>query len=133
MFARVSKWSVSMRKVFLLLTVYALHLTFFQLLMTQSVHAADTNFKPLFHHSDKNKPLNPPSHPAVTYYTQLAKQGFSGLRSCCAIVAIQADIKPVELTQTITEEKNLLYPAHILSHLGADSFKLYRLLRVFLI
>jgi hypothetical protein len=101
--------------------------------MTQSVQASESHFKPLFIHTNKTKPLNPPSHPAVTYYTQLVKQGISGLRSCCQINAIQADFKPFELPLAITEAQYLLYPIHILSHIGADTFKLYRLLRIFLI
>jgi hypothetical protein len=133
MLNRALKFSASSYKVVVLVAVYALHLTLFQLVMTQTVHASNSNFKPLFYHTDKTKPLNPPSHPAVSYYNHLVKQGLSGLRSCCQVDAVQCDFKLFELPQSIKESEYLLYPVHILSHIGADSFKLYRLLRVFLI
>jgi len=119
-----------------LLAVYAIHLVCFQYLMEAAPsYNVNNTFKPLFTHHEKATHNNQvPNHPAVTYYTQLMKQGkdVRGLHQVLPAVN-QLDVV-VPATPSLLSVIFRLYNADVSRlHLADDSFKLYRLIKVFLI
>ena len=119
----------------MLIGVYALHLVFFQALMTAApTHSLDNGFNPLFVKHTKIVDNHLPSaHPAVTYYTMLVKQGNIGLRSCCSFSVIAPQIGDLIVTPVKVEFQSLYITPFQVMHLGDSVFKLYRLISVFLI
>ena len=129
--------SRSFRKSIALVGVYAIHLVCLQTLMQAApVANADNTFKPLFSHHEKTPAGNnqKPNHPAVTYYTQLMKQG-KDVRVLGQIVpALNQLVAVLPATPQFLSYTFRLYQADFNSlHLADDSFKLYRLIQVFLI
>ena len=124
------------RKAFALIGVYAIHLVCFQILMQAAPGCnSDSSFKPLFTHHQKSHNNNPPKHPAVTYYTQLVKQGkdVRGIGFVVAPVMRESDLL-APATPSLLSFIYSIYQAGLLRlHLADDTFRLYRLLHVFLI
>jgi hypothetical protein len=129
--------SRSFRKAIALVGVYTIHLVCLQTLMQAAPIASyDNSFKPLFSHHEKAPAGNnqKPNHPAVTYYTQLMKQG-KDVRTLCQLVPALNQLAAVlPATPHFLSNTFRLYQADFSSlHLADDSFKLYRLIQVFLI
>ncbi|MDB5280946.1 MAG: hypothetical protein JWO06_21 [Bacteroidota bacterium] len=122
--------SRSLRKSLLLLGVYALHLIFFQALMAAPTQTQNKNFKPLFiNHDKKAHAIN---HPAVSYCSILLKQASSEVPSFNTAAIISPTFSEIIQHPFVGTIKT--YRAHIdISHLADDTFKLYRVLGVFLI
>ena len=128
----------SFRKAVALFGVYALHLIFFQVLMQAAPsHNIDNSFKPLFsnHTSQGQSSQHSSKHPAVTYYSIMMKQGkdVNGSVKPVAPVIIQSEAavppSPFFLSSIFPVFRAVLRPLH----LAEDSFKLYSLLKAFLI
>jgi hypothetical protein len=129
--------SRSFRKAIALIGVYAIHLVCLQTLMQAAPASSSNNtFKPLFSHHEKAPANNQqkPNHPAVTYYTQLMKQG-KDVRVLGQILPALNQLEAVlPTTPVILSHTFHLYNAEFNSlHLADDTFKLYRLIQVFLI
>jgi hypothetical protein len=123
-------------RAFALLGVYAIHLVCFQTLMEAApVHEVNNSFKPFFSHHKSTAQNNlPPSHPAVAYYTQLMKQG-KDVRGLSEVLPAVNQLDAV--VPTTPSVLSVIFRLYEISsgklHLSADTFKLYRLLQVFLI
>ena len=129
--------SSSFRKAIALIGVYAIHLVCLQTLMQAApVYNAGNTFKPLFVHNQKAPSGNnqKPNHPAVSYYTQLMKQG-KDVRVLGQIVPVLNQLKAVlPTTPHFLSHTFRLYQSDFSGlHLADDSFKLYRLIQSFLI
>jgi len=121
----------------MLLGVYVLQLVFFQVLMQAApAHNIDNTFKPLFKRAaQKKQNPQPPNHPAVTYYTMLVKQG-KDLGRVCNIVApaVNETISYSDYSSSYFSSVVSLFVAGFGKLHPADAtFKLYRLIQVFLI
>ena len=128
----------SFRKAVALFGVYALHLICFQVLMQAAPsHNIDNSFKPLFsNHTSKGQSSQHNSkHPAVTYYSIMIKQGkdVNGTIRPVAPVIIQSEAavppSPFFLSAIFPVFRAMLRPLH----LAEDSFRLYSLMKTFLI
>jgi hypothetical protein len=122
----------------MLLGVYALHLVFLQVLMAgtpANVHphsGAITNFKPLFHNHDRKHNSQPVNDPAVSYYTQLMKQGKEDRVTTQAPSPV-CQVSGVVVPQCIVAVGEHSVPQPSQFHLNDYAFKRYSLFGVFLI
>ena len=134
MFQRILNISQSSRRALSLIGIYALHLVFLQLLMTETpLNKADNSFKPLFTHTSKSPITNPRHHPAVSYYTQLIKQGtFYGraLSEAPTIISHAVEFLIPTISSNTIELSNIR-PSNF--QLPEAAYKRYRLFQVFLI
>jgi len=128
--------SRSFRRAIALVGVYAIHLVCLQTLMQAApVSNANNSFKPLFLHHEKAPGNNQkPNHPAVTYYTQLIKQG-KDIRVLNQVVpAISQLTVALPATPVLLASTFRLYQSDFSGfHIADDAFKRYRLIQVFLI
>jgi hypothetical protein len=126
----------SFRKAILLLSVYVLHLVFFQALMQAApAHNIDSSYKTLFSQQNNHISHSIPAakHPAVTYYSMLIKQGNSSGNVCIRLAPVMTECEAVvtPFFLAITYHINQTSVGQL--HWADDVFKVYRLIRVFLI
>ena len=121
----------------MLMGVYLLHLVFFQALMQAAPsYNIDNSFKTLFNTNQTkhaNRSIPAAKHPAVTYYTLMAKQGNDLGEACDHITPIISERKTVvtPILLALTFQINQTSISQL--HLGDDVYKVYRLINVFLI
>ncbi len=117
----------------MLMVVYFMHMVLFQALMAGPVNnKIDSNFKPLFACTHTTPPAHSPNHPAVSYYTMMAKQGIIGLRSCIDILVSYAPVGAFfNVNTSILTERRYQQMPRVMVHLCDDNFRLYQAFRSF--
>ena len=127
----------SFRKAIALIGVYALHLICFQVLMQAAPsHNIDNSFKPLFasSHPAKNN-SHTAKHPAVTYYSILVKQGkdINNANTQITPVVNQTEVSVPPSPFFLSAIYHVYHALLRQLHLADDSFRLYSLVKSFLI
>jgi hypothetical protein len=133
-FLRILNISKSLRNAVLLMGIYALHLVFLQVLMTEApVNKSDNSFRPLFTHTSKGPITTPNHHPAVSYYTQLIKQGTLSGRAQSEAPQIISNIAAFLFPAPNPAIIEFSAPSVIPFQLADDLYKRYSFFQVFLI
>ncbi|HWB64609.1 MAG TPA: hypothetical protein VG603_13930 [Chitinophagales bacterium] len=130
-----AKGKGKMFKAIALVGVYCLHFIFFQAVMTSPDQDFSTSLKPLLVYGQKTNNLPNPtsSHAANSYYQLLLKQGNPDLKSVNNIPSVTAVATKLVLPLLTIESTIKGYLEFMPVHVPDSAFRLYSLLKVFLI